>query len=244
MNYGKYVLLILLFVYTRYAYAQPSGKPNFTNIYNYFSDQSNYKKQVPSEIYTQLGIDIFKIDGDIWPVQILFAVKKENKQDIVILLKRDGESAGSFAELPKKDLFLFILNKELMIAKNAFQIETIDEPIQISFTHDCFLEISTKFQEREIDRENFEIKKGLYYTKYEDFALFENKIKSFSDYSKNDLRMIRNHIFARYGYIFKSKDLNDYFSKYSWYKPMNKNVDKFLTDRDKRIMNKISLLEK
>jgi hypothetical protein len=42
--------------------------------------------------------------------------------------------------------------------------------------------------------------------------------------SKKELKILRNEIYARHGYIFKSKDLQDYFSNKSWYSPMYKNV--------------------
>lgn len=35
--------------------------------------------------------------------------------------------------------------------------------------------------------------------------------------SKKDLRIMRNWIYARHGYIFKRKDLQMYFSKFEWY---------------------------
>ncbi len=34
-----------------------------------------------------------------------------------------------------------------------------------------------------------------------------------------DLRLLRNEIYARHGRIFKTKDLNEYFVQQSWYKP-------------------------
>jgi len=37
--------------------------------------------------------------------------------------------------------------------------------------------------------------------------------------SRSELRLARNEIFARHGYVFKSEDLRDYFAKQSWYKP-------------------------
>ncbi len=37
--------------------------------------------------------------------------------------------------------------------------------------------------------------------------------------SKRELEIMRNMIFARYGYRFKRDELANYFSKYSWYKP-------------------------
>jgi len=42
--------------------------------------------------------------------------------------------------------------------------------------------------------------------------------------SKIELRVARNEIFARHGYIFKSKELNYHFSGTSWYKPKSKDV--------------------
>lgn len=42
--------------------------------------------------------------------------------------------------------------------------------------------------------------------------------------SSEELRIMRNWIFARHGYIFQSPDLREYFSKYSWYEPTSRNV--------------------
>lgn len=52
--------------------------------------------------------------------------------------------------------------------------------------------------------------------------------------SLDDLRIIRNEIFARHGYIFKSRDLRNYFSKMDWYDPKYENVDSLLTEVDKK----------
>ena len=41
---------------------------------------------------------------------------------------------------------------------------------------------------------------------------------------REQLRLMRNEILARHGYTFKSKDLRDYFSKKSWYKPGTDNA--------------------
>lgn len=37
--------------------------------------------------------------------------------------------------------------------------------------------------------------------------------------SKNELRIMRNWIYARHGYSFRSQDLHIYFSKFEWYHP-------------------------
>jgi hypothetical protein len=43
-----------------------------------------------------------------------------------------------------------------------------------------------------------------------------------SNYSWEELRIMRNEIFARYGYSFKSEQLSNYFGQYEWYKNMKK----------------------
>ncbi|MDQ1772777.1 YARHG domain-containing protein [Labilibaculum sp. A4] len=46
---------------------------------------------------------------------------------------------------------------------------------------------------------------------------------------KKTLRLLRNEFFARYGYIFKDKELTDYFSQMDWYNPRFKDVSDKLT---------------
>lgn len=48
--------------------------------------------------------------------------------------------------------------------------------------------------------------------------------------SRETLRIWRNSIYARHGYIFKSEDLTAYFSQYSWYNPLYRNVEGQLSD--------------
>ena len=63
--------------------------------------------------------------------------------------------------------------------------------------------------------------RGLY-----DFAnqmlLFGNELY---DYDKTMLRLMRNSILAHHGYVFQSKDLQDYFGKEAWYLPAASNDD-------------------
>lgn len=41
--------------------------------------------------------------------------------------------------------------------------------------------------------------------------------------SKEDLRLMRNRILANHGYRFQSKDLQEHFGHYAWYKPVSDN---------------------
>jgi hypothetical protein len=61
------------------------------------------------------------------------------------------------------------------------------------------------------------------------------------NYDKEQLRIIRNEIFARYGYIFNDKTLEKYFRQQSWYSPTRRNVDKYLSEREQK--NIVLLLE-
>lgn len=49
-----------------------------------------------------------------------------------------------------------------------------------------------------------------------------------------ELRIMRNYIFARHGYIFKSADLANYFSRYSWYNPRYSDVTPMLSEIEKQ----------
>ncbi len=59
-----------------------------------------------------------------------------------------------------------------------------------------------------------------------------------------DLQIMRNEIFARYNYIFKSGgEMDTYFKKQSWYIRINKNVDQLLTDIEKVNIKSIRKVE-
>jgi hypothetical protein len=51
--------------------------------------------------------------------------------------------------------------------------------------------------------------------------------------SKYELRIMRNEIFARYGYIFKTDEMRNYFSNQSWYTPQFDDVTNMLTPIEK-----------
>ena len=64
------------------------------------------------------------------------------------------------------------------------------------------------------------------------------------DYSKKDLRLMRNEILARKGYVFTSKDLQEYFGKKSWYKPGEDNSKIELTIDEQISLDLIRSAEK
>jgi hypothetical protein len=49
-----------------------------------------------------------------------------------------------------------------------------------------------------------------------------------------ELKIMRNEIYARHGYIFKTDDMRAYFSRQSWYRPSAADVSGQLSGVEKR----------
>jgi hypothetical protein len=69
------------------------------------------------------------------------------------------------------------------------------------------------------------------FVKISECLLTEDDIKGFS---KQELRVLRNEIYARHGHIFKSKDLRNYFSAKDWYKPQYEDASDLLNTIEKK----------
>lgn len=58
-----------------------------------------------------------------------------------------------------------------------------------------------------------------------------------------DLKIMRNEIFARHGYIFKKEEMQNYFQYEKWYTPRYDNVDDMITDVEKKNIELIKRYE-
>jgi small-conductance mechanosensitive channel len=63
------------------------------------------------------------------------------------------------------------------------------------------------------------------------------------DLTSRDLKIMRNEIFARHGYIFKTPDMINHFSNQSWYRPMYSDVTSMLSNIEKTNVNFIKTYE-
>lgn len=74
-----------------------------------------------------------------------------------------------------------------------------------------------------------------------DMKYFEEK-----ELTKDDLKLLRNTIYAQYGYAFQSKDLQEYFTKFEWYLPdPNLTMEQVkLTEKEKKFIDEILKQEK
>ncbi len=70
--------------------------------------------------------------------------------------------------------------------------------------------------------------------------LSTNELESKSEY---ELYLIRNEVYARKGFIFKSKDLQEYFKPRTWYNPQNTVVDDMLSDAENQYVWEILAIE-
>lgn len=72
-------------------------------------------------------------------------------------------------------------------------------------------------------------------------SLTESELESLS---KEELQIMRNEIFARYGYTFiPDGKMDKYFRTQKWYKAQHKNVNSFLTELEKENIQKIKNIE-
>jgi hypothetical protein len=60
---------------------------------------------------------------------------------------------------------------------------------------------------------------------------------------KERLELLRNTIFAKKGYAFKTPELQNYFARTSWYVPKHDNIVKFLSASDKKLITYLEKLE-
>lgn len=66
---------------------------------------------------------------------------------------------------------------------------------------------------------------------------------SLNRYSKEELKIMRNEIFAVYGYIFKTEPMKSHYGAMRWYKPQYANVEDRLTDIEKANVQLIKQIE-
>jgi hypothetical protein len=68
-------------------------------------------------------------------------------------------------------------------------------------------------------------------------------LRDLVSFSREELRFLRNMIYAKYSYKFNSQELINFFSRFKWYDSIEDNVDSFFTDIDKKNVQFIKILE-
>jgi len=70
------------------------------------------------------------------------------------------------------------------------------------------------------------------------------KAKDVENISPEDLRVMRNEIYARHGYCFRMKDMRNYFDAQDWYMPISVDVQNKLTETEQKNAALIQRYEK
>lgn len=113
------------------------------------------------------------------------------------------------------------------------EIESGDMEMSEPYTNDYPVEITElaeyekSFDEYEDSEDYYEDSEDYYEEEsdYDEYIIPDSSsrklTKSDIEYlSSKELRLARNEIYARHGYIFNSQDLNDYFMEKDWYEPL------------------------
>ena len=152
-------------------------------------------------------------------------------------------SKGATATETQAQIILLEFNPDKILHLSSFELVYQKPPVYV-FLHNTFFLAEMEMKEYEENEAGAMSDTGKPpWIQRECFVLFNEKFSPITAYSKSELQIIRNLIFARYGYQFKSDSLKNYFSKYDWYKPVSKNVDDKLTDTDKVLINLIQAEE-
>ena len=158
---------------------------------------------------------------DKWGDILLFS--KNSSENYFTILSPDLEVIKNVEMEP-------ILNKMDFMNNNKYDPGYYDDPymlVSLNEDQQLFVIVLTE--------------KGMYLLQYNYLPLLKDY---YSGKSKNELRILRNKIYARHGRTFKSKDLNDYFSRQSLYKPNSAYSESLLTDFDKECVDFIVDIEK
>ncbi len=126
----------------------------------------------------------------------------------------------------------------LLTREDEKQAEKIEvAPIESTYTTD-------DVEDQHIEADEFQPDQAA----EEDFIWLSDSYINMNDiidhgYSRSDARVLRNAIFARHGYRFKSQDLKDYFNQYSWYMPRFDDVTSHLSEVERENIQYLKSLE-
>lgn len=78
---------------------------------------------------------------------------------------------------------------------------------------------------------------------YPEVSLIKLTDQDLQNRDSRELRIMRNEVYARHGYIFKLPELREYFIRQNWYEPQFDDVNNMLSDLEKENVEKIRKYE-
>jgi hypothetical protein len=110
---------------------------------------------------------------------------------------------------------------------------------------DVFLDTESAIMEKEsLYKSDLMIYRNMFMKGDTEFLNYVLKKYQLYSLNKQELRILRNCIYAKHGYIFSDITLSELFKKYPWYTEKSRNVDDLLLDVDKYNIKLIQLVEK
>lgn len=138
-------------------------------------------------------------------------------------------------------------DSNLLDKSNAINLlsDSIDSTNSVKDTIDLESEESLSPELRDIelsinntDNEAFDNKEETTSDVGVEMIIFERQLNEtdIDNMTKREMSILRNMVYARHGYKFKNEELQEYFSKFSWYSP--------ITDNASAVYNELSEVEK
>ncbi len=215
---------------------------SLNDAYRSFYGTFDYKPfNIKENTFTVISITI----GGVCSREVLLSFNGEGKLISHIDIGYGCDDPGDFWESSGKSCYL--LTKELIVINDYKTIREMDDKGYVK--EDSEETNYDKYSFYTItDNGSFKLlqKTGYIITDIDNpstsvILLTDWKIKN---YTLKDLRILRNEIFARKGFIFKSKDLKEHFSQFPWYKPKYTDVTDSLSMIEKANIQIILSVEK
>lgn len=189
---------------------------------------------------------------------VLSSVERQNLENFIKSRDKDRKVAVSLGDMDKfqnallTEQILEGLNfNELRLIRNEFWARRGKKFVTPGFLQyfewrDWYkpLKDQTKVKLNPIEEQNVKLIENVEAKKREELSTKLLNEDELQDLFAEDLRIMRNEIYARRGKIYKTKDLNEYFSSQSWYKPDPNFSDAMFTDIEHKNLNLIKEVEK
>jgi len=179
----------------------------------------------------------------------IFITLSSNKEVISRLAIKSFSEFGDYDYLPDEKYFLNSPTKEILIINDPYKGKSSLSNVTFEFNYwgakIIFSIIESNLEvNNEKDFKDFSF--VLLKNEDKDSYLFNSNFLNLGHKSKDELRLLRNEIFARNGQSFNSNDLKTLFNKTSWYKerPGHKVSSEELTESEKIVLEKITEFEK
>ena len=198
-----------------------------------------FAKKIMTAIEEKENVKFESLDNTLWSAEnqsiyVLVAIPDESPQMIEVLATKVKGAAHQLKININNDLSR---KKNNDSESNGYENTTNNQ--QSDINAQSINDVSTNSKGQNTTNEKITIPGD-----YPDASIRVLSSSELSGYSKRELKLMRNEIFARHGYIFKTDDMKKHFSSKQWYEPKYNDVNSMLTDIEQQNIKTIQQLEK